>query len=266
MERYFEEFLGMAEAAGTGFVLDTCTWRGAECWAGPLDMTGEELLRLNARAVELAAGLRQRWSGRVGNIALNGVIGPVGDGYAPGKLPTVEEARDLHRSQIVTLAEAGVDMLSALTMTNVAEAIGVVLEAKAVGLPVVISFTVETDGSLPTGGALGEAIAAVDAATGNYPAWYMINCAHPDHFRDAIAAGEGWTKRIGGLRANASRMSHEELDNADELDDGDPVEFGALHGELAGMLPDLHVVGGCCGTDHRHVRCVTEHLHIPQAA
>lgn len=266
MERYFDQFLAMAESAGTGFVFDTNTWRGAECWADKLGMSGRKLLDLSEKAVELAAGLKERWDGRVTDILLNGVIGPLGDGYAPGRVPTIEESRDLHRSQIEVLAESGVDMLSAITMTSVAEATGVTLEAREAGLPVVISFTVETDGRLPTGDALGEAIAAVDDATGGYPAWYMINCAHPDHFHDAIAGGAEWVERIGGVRANASRMSHEELDNAEELDDGNPDEFGDLHVELAAMLPNLKVVGGCCGTDHRHVGCISGHLHAPVVA
>jgi len=266
LQRYFEEFLAMAQAADTGFVLDTNTWRGAECWAEALGLTGAQLLRLNEKAVDFAARLKDRWAERVPDIVLNGVIGPVGDGYAPGKTPTIEDSRALHRSQIEVLQRSGVEMLSAMTITNVAEAIGIALEARDVGLPLTISFTVETDGRLPSGDLLGEAIEAVDAASGGYPLWYMINCAHPDHFRDAITAGEAWIDRIGGLRANASRLSHAELDNADALDDGNPEEFGALHAELATHLPNLRVVGGCCGTDHRHVQCVSRHLHSPQPA
>lgn len=261
MRGYFDEFLEMAERAETGFVLDTNTWRGCVEWAPVLDLTRDELLRLSANAVQFARDIRAQWQGRVPEILLNGVVGPAGDGYAPGKLPSAEEAEAMHRPQIQVLAANGVDMISAITMTSIAEATGVARAAAAEGLPVVISFTVETDGRLPSGDLLGEAIEAVDAATGSAPAYYMVNCAHPDHFAHNIANGAGWTSRIGGIRANASRLSHEELDEAEELVDGDPEEFGQLHEELAGQLPNLRVVGGCCGTDHRHVACVSHRLH-----
>jgi S-methylmethionine-dependent homocysteine/selenocysteine methylase len=148
-------------------------------------------------------------------------------------------------------------------MTHAEEAIGVTRAAQAAGMPVVISFTVETDGRLPTGQSLKDAIEQVDTATNNGPAYYMINCAHPTHFEDALAAGEQWTGRIRGLRANASRLSHAELDEAVELDDGNPEEFGAEHGEIHALFSHVNVFGGCCGTDHRHVekvcKAVTRH-------
>lgn len=258
---YFDDFLAMAEKARTGFVLDTNSWRGCVEWAPKLGISADELLRLSTEAANFAQSLRSEWAGRVPHIILNGVVGPAGDGYAPGQLPAIAQAQDMHHPQVRTLARAGVDMISAITMTNIAEAIGVVRAAAAENLPVVVSFTVETDGRLPTGDMLGEAIAAVDDATGSRPAYYMVNCAHPDHFRDVLASGASWTGRIGGLRANASRLSHEELDQSETLDEGDPEEFGLLYGQLARFLPNLRAVGGCCGTDHRHVRCASRHLH-----
>lgn len=266
LNNYFDHFLSIAEQAGTGFVLDTNTWRGCPVWADKIGVTGQELLAMSARSVEFAKLVRERWSNRVGPILVNGVIGPVDDAYRPGELPSAPIAQSLHRPQIETFANAGVDMISAITMTNIGEAVGITRNAVDFGLPVVISFTVETDGRLPSGDLLGEAIEAVDAETGNAPAYYMINCAHPDHFQNAIATGERWTGRIGGLRANASRLSHEELDEADELDQGDPVEFGHLHAELAKLLPSLRVLGGCCGTDFRHVGCISRELHLAKAA
>lgn len=265
LRRYFDGFLSLAHSARTGFVLDTNTWRGCVAWAERLGMREQELLGLSRKAVEFAQGIRAQWADRVPDILVNGVIGPAGDGYSPDCLPTAREAHELHAPQVSALAESGVDMISAITMTNVAEATGIARAAKAAETPVVISFTVETDGRLPSGDLLGEAIELVDSATEKAPAYYMVNCAHPDHFRDAIARGEGWSARIGGLRANASRLSHEELDNAEQLDDGDPEEFGQLHGELARLLPNLRVVGGCCGTDHRHVGCVSRSLHLEDA-
>ena len=187
---------------------------------------------------------------------LSGCVGPRGDGYRPEQLMAAEEARAYHTPQIAALAQAGAEMVCAVTMTHVGEAVGVALGAEAAGLPVAISFTVETDGRLPTGEPLGEAIAEVDAATAAGPAYYMINCAHPTHFADVLRAGGGWTARVRGLRANASRCSHAELDAATELDAGDPDELAAQYAELRRLLPGLAVLGGCCGTDHRHLAAI----------
>jgi homocysteine S-methyltransferase len=266
LDTYFDHFLSIAELAGTGFVLDTNTWRGCTVWAEKLGVKAQELLAMSARSVEFAKNVRERWDTRVVPILVNGVIGPADDAYRPGELPSMEIAEALHRPQIETFANSGVDMISAITMTNIGEAVGISRSAAKVGLPVVVSFTVETDGRLPTGDKLGEAIEAVDSATDGGPVYYMINCAHPDHFRDAIATGEAWINRIGGLRANASRLSHEELDQSEELDQGDPAQFGRLHVELARLLPNLRVVGGCCGTDFRHIGCISEELHLSHGA
>lgn len=266
MHRYFDGFLTMAASARTGFVLDTNTWRGCTGWGPALDKSASEMLRLTMDAVYFAKELRNGWGSRVSPILLNGVVGPAGDGYAPGEVPDVGLAREMHRPQIDCFAHEGVDMVSATTMTNTSEAIGITQVAVDVGLPVVVSFTVETDGSLPTGEPLGEAIDRVDAATGHAPIYYMVNCAHPDHFLDALKTGEDWVGRIGGIRANASRLSHAELDLAEHLDDGDPEEFGTLYSKISDLLPNLLVVGGCCGTDHRHVGCVSNHLFTKVAA
>lgn len=266
MDRYFDRFLEMAERAKTGFVLDTNTWRGCVEWAPKLGRSAEDLIRLSRDAVDCAKEIRARWQDRVTPILVNGVVGPSGDGYAPEAALDATEAQRLHSPQITAFAEEGVDMVSAITMTHVGEAVGIALAAQDAGLPVVVSFTVETDGRLPTGETIGEAIAATDTATGAAPLYYMINCAHPDHFSAAFEAQEEWVWRVGGLRANASRLSHAELDVAEELDDGNPTEFGQLHADLARLVPNLRVVGGCCGTDHRHVGCVSHHLHAEIAA
>ncbi|UUX50718.1 homocysteine S-methyltransferase family protein [Nisaea acidiphila] len=266
MRRYFNEFLGMAEAAGTGYVLDTNSWRAATAWGPKLGKTEGDMLRLAGDAVSFAQEIRGDWQDRVTPILVNGVVGPLGDGYAPDRVPTADEARRMHLPQIEVMSEAGVDMISAITMTNVGEAVGITKAGTECGVPVVISYTVETDGRLPGGESLGSAIGRTDDATGNAPLYYMVNCAHPDHFRHALNAGESWIGRIGGIRANASRLSHAELDVAEELDDGNPEEFGDLYAKMSCVLPSLKVVGGCCGTDHRHVGCVSRHLHGVKSA
>jgi homocysteine S-methyltransferase len=166
---------------------------------------------------------------------------------------TAEEAERYHSAQVRTFSETAADMVSALTMTYVEEAVGIARAARAAGMPAAISFTVETDARLPSGQALGEAIEQADAETDGGVAYFMINCAHPTHFADVLEADEPWADRIRGLRANASAKSHAELDEAEELDEGDPVELGAQYRALRPRLRNLNVVGGCCGTDHRHI-------------
>jgi S-methylmethionine-dependent homocysteine/selenocysteine methylase len=189
---------------------------------------------------------------------LNGLIGPRGDAYAPEVTVAADEAEDYHATQVGWLADTDVDMVTALTFTQSDEAIGAVRACQAVDLPVVVSFTVETNGSLPTGEPLGHAIEAVDAATNGAAAYFMVNCAHPDHFSHVITGAE-WTRRIHGLRCNASRMSHAELDEAEVLDDGDVAEFATGYSGLVDSTPWLNVFGGCCGSDLRHV---TEIAHV----
>lgn len=258
LAHYYERYLAIAAERKLGYVLESPTWRASPDWAERLGLTPAELAHLNRDAIELMHELRSAWKGRVTPIVVSGCVGPRGDGYDPGEAMTPEEARAYHAIQIGAFAAADADMVCAVTMTNVAEAVGVTRAARDSGLPVAISFTVETDGRLPTGEGLGEAIQAVDAATDAGPAYFMINCAHPSHFAKVLERGGGWLGRIGGLRANASKRSHQELNDAPELDDGDPVELAADHAALISQLPRLRVLGGCCGTDHRHVMALAE--------
>jgi S-methylmethionine-dependent homocysteine/selenocysteine methylase len=253
LRAYYERHIDIAREAGAGFVLESVTWRASPDWGSKLGFGSVALAAANRDAIDLLAELRAAHASPALPMVISGNIGPRGDGYDPGAAMSVGEAEEYHAFQIGIFRETDADMVSAFTMTNAPEATGIVRAARAAGMPVVISFTVETDGRLPTGQPLGEAIAELDAATGNYTAYYMINCAHPTHFSRTLAAGNGWVERIGGLRANASRCSHAELDAATELDDGDPTEMGAEYRGLLRQYPGIRVVGGCCGTDHRHV-------------
>jgi homocysteine S-methyltransferase len=211
---------------------------------------------VNRQAVAFVGDVRDRWADADLPVLLSGNIGPQADAYRPQTSLTVEQAQAYHRTQITTFADAGVDLVTALTITYVDEAIGIVRAAVAAGVPVVVSFTTETDGRLPSGQPLGEAVTALDAATGGEAAHLMVNCAHPAHFAGALEPAAAWTARIRGIRANASTLSHAELDEAETLDDGDPADLGHWYAELSALLPRLAVAGGCCGTDPRHVEAI----------
>ncbi len=261
MDAYMTRYAKLAVAEKRGFVMDTPTWRASARWGGEMWMTQNALREIHREAIATLNKLRSAYETPSSPFVINGVIGPQDDGYSPAAKLSAENAEQYHQVQVKWFVELGADMVSALTMTYVDEALGIARAAKAAGIPLAISFTVETDGRLPSGEALGDAIAAVDAATDSAPAYYMINCAHPDHFADVLKGD--WTSRIMGIRANASRLSHAELDAAETLDDGDPDELGMLYGGLSALLPNLTVIGGCCGTDHRHVGAM---CHATRAA
>lgn len=256
---YYRGFLDLAARTGTGFILETATWRASSDWAEPLGMTSEELAALNRDAVALTLALKDEFRSRIYHIVVSGCIGPRGDGYDPGRIMSAGEARDYHRPQMAQLHGAGCEMVCALTMTNVPEAIGMVEAAAALDTPIAVSFTVETDGRLPTGDSLTDAIKAVDDATGASAAYFMINCAHPTHFGSALATmPTDVSARISGVRANASRCSHAELDAMTELDRGDPIELATHYRGLIAGFRQLTVLGGCCGTDLAHIDAIAD--------
>lgn len=250
---YYQDYIEIALTNRSGLILDTATWRASRGWGEKLGFSADDIFRLNQHSVNILKSIRELYESGESPIVINGAIGPQDDGYNPSRLLDAEEAQAYHRHQVDALADSAADMVTAVTMTYTNEAVGIVRAAKNAGIPVAVSFTVETDGQLPDGTSLADAIDIVDAATGATPCYYMINCAHPDHFSHVLDAPGTWKERVYGVRANASRKSHAELDEATELDDGNPAEFGELYAELRRALPALHIVGGCCGTDHRHV-------------
>lgn len=257
IDRYLRKYCELAIRDGKGFVLDTPTWRASKRWADELGVSEERLKAVHAKAISSLRAMRSEYETAESPFIINGVLGPQDDGYNPTQIMSAKEAERYHSQQIAWFDEFGADMISAITMTYVEEAIGIASAAKSADMPAVISFTVETDGRLPSGQDLRSAIEQVDRETDAAPAYFMINCAHPDHFADALNGDPAWRNRIVGLRANASRMSHAELDNSEELDDGDPTELGQQYRQLKSMLPNLNVFGGCCGTDHRHVDAIS---------
>jgi S-methylmethionine-dependent homocysteine/selenocysteine methylase len=250
---YYQRYLEIARERGFGFILEAPTWRANADWGAKMGYSALALAAVNREAVEMLEELRAESAVAGMPVVVSGCLGPRGDGYDPGRLMSVSEAEDYHAAQIETFAGTGADMISAMTITNVSEAVGIARAAKALGMPASISFTVETDGRLPTGQTLGEAIGAVDSETGNAPAYFMINCAHPTHFSGSLPANADWMRRVKGLRANASRRSHAELDESTYLDDGDPQELAGQYAQIIAAHGEINVVGGCCGTDHRHI-------------
>jgi homocysteine S-methyltransferase len=255
LREYFRDYLEVARKQGSGFVLDTPTWRANPDWGAEIGYDADALDRVNRDAVAFARALRDE-AALDAPVVINGVVGPRGDGYVVGAAMSPDEAERYHSAQIGSFAAAGAEMVSAITMTYAEEAIGIARAAAACGIPAVISLTVETDGRLPSGQPLGEAIRRIDEATDAAPAYYMINCAHPSHFAGVLDGDDAWLDRVAGLRANASTMSHAELDEAEELDDGDPVGLGNDYAALRDRLRNVAVLGGCCGTDQRHIAAI----------
>jgi homocysteine S-methyltransferase len=264
LKRYYEAYLEVARSHGVGFVLDSPTWRANPDWAEKLGYDAAALKAINIRSIALLDELRAEWERPNAPCVISGAIGPRGDGYKAGNMDA-DEAEAYHQTQIAAFAEGGADMVTAYTLTSINEAIGVARAARAQRIPGVISFTVETDGRLVNGETLRAAIETVDRETGSSPEYFLINCAHPTHFESALEAGEAWVKRIHGVRANASTKSHAELDESTTLDAGDPRDLGRRYLDLRRSFPTMRILGGCCGTDHRHVAAICEACVAPRA-
>lgn len=253
---YYTAYAGIAARSGAGFILEGIGWRANRDWGAQLGHDSDALAVFNRESIRLLEELRTELETPAMPMVISGCVGPRGDGYVAGTAMTVAEAKDYHGEQIATYAATAADQVTAMTMTSAEEAAGIALAARLLRMPSAISFTVETDGNLPTGQNLKDAIAFVDDRAGKAPAYYMINCAHPDHFAHVLEPEAAWMERLRGLRANSSRMSHAELDESTELDDGNPVELGNLYAGIRSRFPNFTVLGGCCGTDERHVGAI----------
>ncbi len=258
MKSYFKPYLAIAKQHGLPFVFESPTWRLNPDWAYRLGYSLREMKALNEQSIQFMRIIAEE-SG-LENSLVSGCIGPRGDGYVSGEEMSSLEASMYHLEQTGTFAHADADLVTAMTLTYSAEGTGIALAAKKFGVPVVISYTLETDGKLPNGESLASAIRRTDEETGGYPVHYMINCAHPSHFLHLFDEPAEWQNRIGGIRANASCKSHAELDNSTELDRGNKDALGGEYGILAEKLKNLRVIGGCCGTDHSHIDSIAAHL------
>lgn len=258
LARYYDDYARLARERGVGFVLETPTWRASADWGRLLGYDADALADANRRSVGLMLEVRERLETKETPFVISGNLGPRGDGYKAERRMTAEEARRYHSAQIETFEQTAADLVTAVTLNYVDEAIGVVQAARDAGMPVVVSFTTETDGRLPSGETLADAVTRTDDATDGYAEYFMINCAHPTHFEASIRQGGSFVERLRGVRANASKRSHAELDASPDLDIGNPDELGDDYRTLQALLPNLTVYGGCCGTDLRHLRAITE--------
>jgi S-methylmethionine-dependent homocysteine/selenocysteine methylase len=254
LQRNLRPFVTLARDLEVDFILESATWRANADWGKKLGYSEKALANVNRKAIDFLSEIRDEFETEKSKMVISGCVGPRGDGYSPSNMMSVSEAEQYHTAQIRTFSETPADMISAFTLNYVEEAIGIVQAAKSARIPSVISFTVETDGKLPTGQTLKEAIETVDEATDNSPAYFMINCAHPTHFESVLTNDEPWLQRIRGIRANSSVKSHAELDESEELDEGNPVELSRQYRELLKKLKNLNIFGVCCGTDFRHVK------------
>lgn len=249
LRAYYDGYAEVARRAAAALTLESPTWRANPDWGARVGYDAAGLDRANAAAVGFLQSLREQYAD-LPDVRIIGAVGPRGDGYVAGERTDPDEAAEYHAAQVAALARAGADLVAAYTLTGPEEGIGVVRAARAAGVPVLVGFTVETDGRLPDGTALGDAVSRVDAA--DPPDGYVVNCAHPTHIAPGLAAGE-WLERIVQVNPNASTQSHAELDAAEELDTGDLALLARSYDDLRPLLPGLRVVGGCCGTDARHV-------------
>lgn len=257
LKNYYIPYLEVARKHHAGFILDTPTWRANPDWGALLGYGPQELRTINRDSIALMIELRNEFERPGAPCVISGAIGPRGDGYKAGDMDA-GEAETYHAAQVESFAQTEADMVSAYTLTNYREAIGIARAAQLNAMPCAIAFTVETDGRLVTGLSLAEAIRRVDDATDASPVYYLVNCAHPTHFMQALEPGEPWIDRVYGAKANASAKSHAELDESETLDAGDPLDLGQRYRALRQSFPGIRVLGGCCGTDHRHVAAICE--------
>ncbi|RDW84532.1 hypothetical protein BP6252_02122 [Coleophoma cylindrospora] len=255
-------YVHIAQSHQTGIVLETQTWRASEPWMriiAPGEDPKAKVRSVTSDTVALLKSIRAELATELCPIVISGCLGPLGDAYKLSATQDLQVFTDGYAELVRCLADAGVDMLSLMTTSNIVEATAAATLAREAGLPILISFGVETDGALLGGMPLEEAIAQVDAATGAYPVYFGVNCAHPEHFLPVLRRMDARVRgRIGCLRANSSQKSHAELDNSATLDRGDVAALARTHTELLSLLPGLKVVGGCCGTDEEHVSAIAD--------
>jgi homocysteine S-methyltransferase len=264
LRHYYREFARIAKQYGTGYVFCSLTYRASRDWGQLLGLSVDRLAELNLESIAFYREIARDIGLDPGSTLYSGCIGPRGDAYQTNPTITATASEDYHAEQIETFTKAGVDLVTALTLKSIEEAIGIARAARSAGVPSVISFTLDKSRTVDGRRSLRAAIEAVDAATDGAPAYYMINCSHPVDFGPALDHGD-WVRRIRAVRANASSLEHGQLCQLGHLEEGDAAELAGQHRELARLFPHLNVFGGCCGTDYVHVRKICEAVNVAAA-
>lgn len=254
----YREYIETAKPFDLPIVILTPTWRAS---GERLERAGFLGKDVNRDCFEFLARVRDGYGMYAEKILVGGILSCRGDAYNTADALDADEAQAYHAYQVGRLASAGVDFLLASTIPASKEAAGMAAVMAECGLPYIISFIIRPSGKLLDGTPLVEAIAEIDVSVSPQPTAYMLNCVHPANARRTIAAGPNNSaqlkSRLIGLQGNASRMSPEELDGRVELD-ADPPERWAramlsLHDDF-----DMRILGGCCGTDNRHIARLVE--------
>lgn len=248
----YRRYLDVAAKYGFAAVLSGFDYRASPDWAEKLGYSPAGLREMQQKCIDFLRDVSHPYASQLPDLAIAGCVGPRGDAYALNRDIKAADAEGYHMTQMTTLKDCGVDLIWAATINNVPEAVGLSRAAAAVGLPVNLSFTLDSSHKLKSGPSLKEAIEATDAeAADARPDSYGINCSHPMEFEPALDPGD-WTRRIRSLRPNAAKMDKVSLCKLGHIEEGDPEELGQQMGDLARRFPDIDIWGGCCGTWDKH--------------
>lgn len=248
----FDRVFAAAAAHDAGIVLAGLDYRASPDWAEKIGYSRDQLDAFIHRNIAFLKGRREAHADRVRDVYIAATCGPRGDAYGTGGTITEDEAEAYHAFQIAASKAAGADLVIGITFNNIPESIGFVRAAQDVGIPVGISLTLTPEGVMRSGPSLQQAVEEIDAATDGAAAWFGTNCAHPVEFEPALNGG-AWTDRLRYVRPNASKMDKIALCKLGHLEDGDPEELGGQMADLKRRFPQADILGGCCGTDERHL-------------
>jgi len=257
----FRRYFDVAAEHGTAMLLNGHDYRASPDWGAKLGYSSEDLRNVQHRVIRFLDDLRAEYADRVSDVYIAACIGPRGDAYGTGGDISADESEDYHSVQLHNLDGTAADMAVAATFNNVPEAIGVIRAANSIGIPIGVSLTLTPEGRLRSGPSLREAIETIDEASGGGAVWFGTNCAHPVEFEPALADAGPWLERLRYIRPNAAKMDKIALCSLGHLEDGDPVELGQQMGEVARRFPRVDILGGCCGTDERHLSQIAQNVN-----
>jgi S-methylmethionine-dependent homocysteine/selenocysteine methylase len=255
----YRSYLDVAAKHEMSFLMGGFDYRASPDWAELLGYGPEALKEANLRCLDFHRQMGAEYASDVPEAVTMGCVGPRGDAYQLNRTISEAEAEDYHSVQLTTLRDAKVPLVYAATFNNIPEAVGVVRAARRLGLPIALSFSLDSNSKLKSGPSVKEAIEAVDEATDRAPEFYAINCSHPVEFEPALEPGS-WIERLRNLRPNASKMEKIALCKLGHLEEGDPIELGQLMGQLAKRYPHMDIWGGCCGTGEVHLEEIARNV------